>query len=121
MRTGGLSNMSIKSRLSGMFSTKSMPQNGFGGLSVGIQAPPVISRDPLNLMSLNTGAISAITGLNARNVATAKIRLYAHQRSRRKMLNGLNIRQLSKQEQKGIARGSESADLVEIMEHPALE
>ena len=99
---------------------KSMPTLSYG-MSGSVQAPPAVNRDPLNLLSLNIGIVAAINTLNARNVASAKIRLYAKRRNGRKFIEGIKTRSLSKTEIKGITKGSESADIVEILEHPALD
>ena len=58
---------------------KSMPSNygmfGLGGSPT--SAPPAVCRDTLNLLSLNVGIVASMTSLLARNMASAKLRLYA--------------------------------------------
>lgn len=104
---------------------KSQPAGGWFGSRMGINTAKPISRDPLNLLSLNTGIVASCNSRNAQAVANAKLRLYAQKGNGRKLLDGVEAKSLSRFELKRLAlrckQAEPDSETVEVLRHPLLD
>lgn len=114
-------------------SQKSQPgQGGIGifgasGSSIqgGVVSPAPINRNPINLLSLNTGIVSACSNRNSQAVASAHPRLYSTRKKGQRFAKYLEARSLTRKKLKSLSLTHKqllvNAETVEVLSHPMLD